>query len=143
MAIHVFSYNPAIEFNTSLQIGDVVYICPTAQVGGFDTADELAQGGSEIIRIGTLDRIDTPRLSGNNPTRISRLYVDDEGVAPAWTLEGGVGDFLMFSKDNKVNLNSIAGYYANVKMTNNTSGTAVFNEPELFAVSAEVTQSSK
>ena len=140
MAIHVFSYNPAIEFNTSLQVGDIVYICPTAQVGGFDTADELAQGGSEIIRIGTLSEIHTSRLSGNNPTKVSRLFIDDLDVPPTWTPEGGLGDFLMFSKDNKVNLNSIAGYYAKVTLTNNTSeGT----EPELFAVSAEVTQSSK
>ena len=142
MAIHIFTFNPGIEFNTSLQIGDVVYICPTAQVGGFDTADELAQGGSEIIRIGTLSEIHTSRLSGNNPTRVSRLFIDDLDVAPTWTLEGGLGDFLMFSKDNKVNLNSIAGYYANVKMTNNTSEINLL-QPELFAVSAEITQSSK
>ena len=33
------------------------HFCPTAQIGGFDTADELAQGGSEIIRIGVVERI--------------------------------------------------------------------------------------
>ena len=143
MATHVFTFNnPTIDFNTSLQRGDIVYYCPTAQIGGFDTADELAQGGSEIIRIGVVERMDARVLSGNNPARISRLYVDDENVDPAVALEGVAG-FLMFSKDNKVNLNSIAGYYARVTLTNNTSGTAVFNEPELFAVSTDITASSK
>ena len=142
MAIHVFSFSPAIEFNTSLQIGDVVYICNTTTLGGFDTAEDFAQGGSIIFRIGTLSEIHTSRLSGNNTTRVSRLFIDDLDVPPTWTPEGGLGDFLMFSKDNKVNLNSIAGYYANVKMTNNTSEINLL-QPELFAVSAEITQSSK
>ena len=142
MATHVFTFNnPTIDFNTSLQRGDIVYYCPTVQIGGFDTADELAQGGSEIIRIGVVERMDARVLSGNNPARISRLYVDDENIAPAVALEGVAG-FLMFSKDNKVNLNSIAGYYASVKMMNNTSEVNLL-QPELFAVSTEITQSSK
>ena len=140
MAVHIFTFgDPTIDFNTSLQLGDIVYYCPTAQVGGFDTADELTQGGSQIIRLGVAARIDTRIISGNNPNRISRLYVDDENIAPTMQLEG-VDGFLMFSKDNKVNLSNVSGYYASVTLVNNTSDDT---HPELFAVSTEITQSSK
>ena len=140
MAIHIFTFRPAIDFNTSLQRGDIVYYCPTTTLGGFDTADELTGGGgSQIIRVGVLETIHERTLSGNNPNRISRLFVNDEGTAPGVVLEGVEG-FLMFSKDNKVNLNSIAGYYARVTLINNTSEDT---QPELFAVSTEVAQSSK
>jgi len=47
-------------------------------------------------------------------------------------------DFIMFNKDNKVNKNSLVGYYAEVKLENNSSSKA-----ELFSIGSEVTESSK
>ena len=49
-----------------------------------------------------------------------------------------VGSFIMFSKDNKVNLSSILGYYANVKYVNDSE-----EEAELFSVAADIVESSK
>jgi len=47
-------------------------------------------------------------------------------------------NFIMFSKDNKVNKNSLVGYYAEVKLENNSSSKA-----ELFSIGSEITESSK
>ena len=47
-------------------------------------------------------------------------------------------DFIMFSKDNKVNLSSLLGYYSRVQFRNNST-----SEAELFAVGADFVESSK
>tara|TARA_R110002110_G_scaffold297707_2_gene511787 strand:- start:242 stop:868 length:627 start_codon:yes stop_codon:yes gene_type:complete len=47
-------------------------------------------------------------------------------------------DFIMFSKDNKVNLSSLLGYYSKVQFRNNSK-----DEAELFAVGADFVESSK
>ena len=44
----------------------------------------------------------------------------------------------MFSKDNKANLSSLLGYYAETKFVNNST-----EEAELFSVGTEVFESSK
>jgi len=48
------------------------------------------------------------------------------------------GDFILFSKDNKVNLSSLLGYYAEVQIVNNSA-----TEAELFSIAADVFGSSK
>ena len=49
-----------------------------------------------------------------------------------------VAAFIMFSKDNKANLSSLLGYYAEIQFVNNSSTKA-----ELFSVGADVFISSK
>jgi hypothetical protein len=44
----------------------------------------------------------------------------------------------MFSKDNKANMSSILGYYAEIEFKNNSK-----TEAELFSVGTEVFESSK
>ena len=46
--------------------------------------------------------------------------------------------FILFSKDNKANLSSLVGYFAEVELTNDSTSAA-----ELFTVSAEMVESSK
>jgi hypothetical protein len=46
--------------------------------------------------------------------------------------------FIMFSKDNRKNLTSITGYYAEVEMKNDSQEYA-----EIFAVGSEIFESSK
>ena len=59
-------------------------------------------------------------------------------------VEPGVGnyltanDFIMFSKNKEANNNSLLGYYAEVKLTNNST-----DKIELFSLGSEVTESSK
>ena len=47
-------------------------------------------------------------------------------------------DFIMFSKDNKVNLSSLLGYYSLLKLGNNSTSKA-----EMFSVGANFIESSK
>jgi len=61
-------------------------------------------------------------------------YFDSGACNPCVT----TNSFLLFSKDNDVNLSSMLGYYANVEFKNLTT-----NKAELFTVGAGVTQSSK
>lgn len=56
------------------------------------------------------------------------------GCSPCVT----TSSFLLFSKDNDVNLSSMLGYYADVEFRNFSE-----NKVELFTVGAECTQSSK
>ena len=62
--------------------------------------------------------------------------MDDNLIAQFGT--PNIGDFIMFSKDNKVNLSSALGYYAEVKFKNNSEEKA-----ELFAVGTDFVESSK
>ena len=48
------------------------------------------------------------------------------------------GDFIMFSKDNRVNLSSLLGYYSKVKLANSSE-----EQAELFAIGADFIESSK
>ena len=48
------------------------------------------------------------------------------------------GSFIMFSKDNKVNMSSMLGYYASIEYRNDS-----LEKAELFKVGAEVFESSK
>lgn len=47
-------------------------------------------------------------------------------------------DFIMFSKNKAVNNSSLLGYYAEVKLSNDST-----DKVELFSIGSEVTQSSK
>tara|TARA_R110000765_G_scaffold243083_1_gene345514 strand:- start:112 stop:417 length:306 start_codon:yes stop_codon:yes gene_type:complete len=61
----------------------------------------------------------------------SWIEIDQDANVP-------VGSFLMFCKDGRVNKSSLKGYYANITMVNSSD-----SEAELFAISSEVTESSK
>lgn len=47
-------------------------------------------------------------------------------------------DFIFFSKDNRANMTSLLGYYAEVEIKNNAT-----EEAELFSVGSEIFESSK
>ena len=111
--------------NDSLQIGDMAYYVPAPTTSG-----GLTSSLDEPLPIGIIDSI-----SGNSIT-ISGTPVNQPSQ----------NDFIMFSKDyssnalinTTVNTTSLLGYYAEVKLKNNSGEKA-----ELFALSSEVTASSK
>jgi hypothetical protein len=119
--------NPVIEFNTSLQIGDMVYFVPAPLFGtsGFNMGDL-----SNLTVIGVLEEINSPFY----PT--ANLLVNS-GTTTLNVLPNQ-GDFIMFSKDNKANLSSLLGYVAEARFENNSK-----HKAELFSVGAEVSESSK
>ena len=97
--------------NNSLQIKDKAYFVKVNN--GFNSSDKKLLG--EITEIGhNYIMVDS-----------SNSVVDD-------------GDFIMFSKNKEVNNNSLLGYYAEVKLTNDST-----DKIELFSLGSEVTESSK
>tara|TARA_R110000823_G_scaffold173836_1_gene306410 strand:+ start:551 stop:874 length:324 start_codon:yes stop_codon:yes gene_type:complete len=96
--------------NSSLQVKDIAYYVTLS--GKF---------GNDPIKIGEI-------------TQIGPDYIKIENVASM----PSSNDFIMFSKNKSVNNSSLLGYYAEVKLTNDSDKKA-----ELFALGSEVSESSK
>ena len=103
------------DLNVSLQTGDTAYFVPTTSNSSFSV------NSSAVVEIGKVLSI-----SGN------QITINGTGVAPS------PGDFILFSKDNKANMTSLLGYYAEATMRNNST-----DKSELFQVSADYFDSSK
>ena len=102
--------------NASLQIGDTAYYVAGATLtNGITSATDSPEMIGEITGI-----------TG------SSIIVNDPYDTPP------VEAFIMFQKDRSVNNTSLLGYYAEVKLSNNSTEKA-----ELFALRSEITQSSK
>ena len=111
--------------NASCQVGDTAYYVETEDDGGF------TKNSGSIVEIGQIREI-TPF---NGSAALVKCMTDlpyDGGLAANAT------QFILFSKDNKANLSSVLGYYADVKMVNNSTA-----EAELFSVGVDYFESSK
>jgi len=97
--------------SNSLQIGDDAYY--VALTDGYGNSDPKPLGKIKTIK---------------------RDYIE---VDPG-DVDLQEGDFIMFSKNKEVNNNSLLGYYAEVKLTNNS-----IKKAELFALGSDVLESSK
>ena len=96
--------------NISLQVGDIAYYVPP-DTSGYNSDPEI---------IGKISAI------GKNFI----IVPTNPGVT--------ADDFIMFSKNKAVNNSSLLGYYAEVKLSNDST-----DKVELFSIGSEVTQSSK
>ena len=103
--------------NDSLQIGDLAYYVTPSESGGFNqsTQNPILIGSIEAITLNTID-------------------VDNGATGE----EPAADDFIMFAKDSRINLSGLVGYYAEVKIKNNSTEKA-----ELYSVASEITPSSK
>jgi|TARA_R100001463_G_scaffold43109_2_gene90082 hypothetical protein len=116
--------------NVSCQVGDTAYFVNTEPEGGFQVAtDPDGDGIDDITTIGQIREI-------NNRTSNSPTIVCDSNLISSQV--NNVTAFIMFSKDNKANLSSILGYFASVKMVNDST-----TEAELFSVGLDMFESSK
>tara|TARA_R100000664_G_C2744401_1_gene132404 strand:+ start:826 stop:1260 length:435 start_codon:yes stop_codon:yes gene_type:complete len=134
------------EINVSVQVGDLVYWVPTVPVGVANSNPLNAANGpwestttphdsaprEDVILIGpVLEFIPwdgtTASIIADYADSIAEIYGPPQ-----------VTDFIMFSKDNKVNLSSLLGYYSRVQFRNNST-----SEAELFAVGTDFVESSK
>ena len=104
--------------NASLQIGDTAYFVSNVD----DTTTTITYSPNNIEEIGKITAI------GNNIITIANPI----GNIPE------TDDFIMFSKDKTANNTSLLGYYAEVKLSNNSTEKA-----ELFTLGSEITPSSK
>ena len=107
--------------NESVQIGDTVYYSVTSSVGGFTEGDAPVEIGPVSGITGTEN---TPVITVANPT-----------IATA--VPTSPSPFIMFSKDNSVNMSSLLGYYAKFRIENDSP-----SESEIFAVNADIFGSS-
>jgi len=110
--------------NVSVQVGDIAYYLNDITNLGLHTHSNQ----EDIIQIGEvldINRTLNTILCNWNPN-------------PTWALFPTSDKFIMFSKDNKANLSSLLGYYAEVKFVNNSPDKA-----ELFSVGVDFFESSK
>ena len=110
----------------SLQIGDTAYYSNVTSTAGFNTS-------SSFTKIGLIKGINnTTSLDNGTETTTLTCEIDEATVVPT------TSDFIFFSKDNKVNLTSLLGYFASVKFKNNSTSKA-----EMFSIGCEIAESSK
>jgi len=110
--------------NNSLQVGDTVWYIEVSQAGGYDTGSL-----SNLKRLGIVEEL-------SHEYRRSEVIISNS-TSPS-TPNITIDTFIMFSKDNKANLSSLVGYYAEANFRNDSS-----KKVELYTVSSEVVQSSK
>lgn len=131
------------DLNDSVQRGDKTYYVPTQNHtvtdGGYTQSSSTGaftedQSGNptqayglqnNIVEIGIITAID--RVNNTITTTID-----------AGTVRPTTNDFIFFSKDNRANMSSLLGYYAEVKLKNNSK-----TDGELFAIGSEIVESSK
>lgn len=115
--------------NSSLQIGDMVYYSIATQ----GPNSNVWTTSPTIIKLGSVTGI------LEDPITVLVNYDDDPGNAGYSTVfPPPANSYIMFEKDKRVNSSSLIGYYADVKLLNNST-----EKIELFSLGSEVTESSK
>lgn len=110
--------------NVSCQVGDKAYYASTTADGGFTKND------AGVVEIGEIRQISNAQST--SPTVICHTTAGPTEVGH------GTTEFILFSKNNEANLSSILGYFASVKMANNSTSQA-----ELYAIAMDAFESSK
>ena len=110
--------------NISCKVGDTAYfVNNVSALGGFDV-------GNTIELIGNINTITE---SGSNTIINVELEGENANIDNITT-----SSFIMFSKDNQVEMSCIAGYYAQATFKNDSTQPA-----ELYGASCEIEQSSE
>jgi len=110
--------------NSSISVGDTVWYVPVSLDGGYNIAPT-----NVVELLGTVISVSDQYLR-------PKLIISNNTMSVAPTINNAT--FIMFRKNNKANLTSLKGYYAEATFQNNSKEKA-----ELFAVSSEIVQSSK
>jgi hypothetical protein len=124
------------DINTSTQVGDVAYYVSTpplgsTQVWASTTTPHDTAAREQVCEIGPiLSIISTPTFS----TIVCEMSVANIAACGLPT----IGVFIMFSKDNKVNLGHLLGYYCDVQFRNSSKTAA-----EIFNIGSVFSESSK
>jgi hypothetical protein len=111
--------------NESVQTGDIVFaISNFTQAGGFQHNNlNNAREIGHVVAFNNRDGIQS------SPIEIHVEQTTSATVNP--------GDFIMFSKNKAANTSGVSGYYASVKMINDSN-----KEIELFSVGSDITINS-
>lgn len=131
MPLALITFDQAL--NSSLQIGDIVYYAPSATFLSLPNSNIGATTTSNVVKLGVVSLIVA------DPPAIYVVYDDDPGnTGSVSVFPPSANDYVMFEKDKQVNSSSLIGYYADIKLTNNSK-----KKIELFSLGSEVTESSK
>jgi len=118
------------EVNVSAQVGDnVYYILPNAN-GEFDWANisNIVNIGYPISEIINIPDSNQYMINIEFPDPAPNMNMPPTNPMP----------FIMFGKDNSVNVSGLTGYFAEIEFKNNSN-----KKVELFAVGASISESSK
>ena len=110
----------ASNINVSAQIGDVAYYVPTT------TSSSFTINSSSIVTIGVITAVNDA---------LNTITCTTSLTSSTWP---SPSDFILFSKDNKANMSSLLGYYAEATIRNNSP-----SKGEMFQISADYFDSSK
>ena len=101
--------------NVSVQVGDIVYY----------TNSTYSHEDSEIKLIGKITAI-------NQSSNTITAEISPFQIRPTQT------SFILFTKDNTMNIGSVLGYYAKIQLRNGST-----KDSEIFSVGSEIFESSK
>jgi hypothetical protein len=137
MATSTVTYSFNTTINRSVQIGDVLYYAAVgvdqdfySVSGGFSAATkpiDTVANYNKIKRAGVITSI-TRTASGGS-------IIIEQDVLVALPADG---DFIFFSKEASVNNSSMLGYFAEVKLENDSN-----KKIELFNIATDIFESSK
>lgn len=118
------------ELNESVQLGDTLYyVNPASETmeGDHDSSGTQTPilNSNTIVEVGVITAI-------NYATNVITADIDNSTALPTGS------SFFLFSKDNRANMASLLGYYAEIELSNNATTKA-----ELFSVGSEIFESSK
>ena len=112
---------------TSLQVGDEVY---SKSLIVSNSGFQQASAGARLGDVASIDNT-TSLDDGTETTTLVINVFNTGGPSPS------INDFVFFVK-NKINITSLLGYFAKMQFKNDDRDRA-----ELFAVSTEISESSK
>ena len=114
----------SFDLNESVQLGDTLhYVNPTNDT--LQGGDVIPFNNDGIIEVGTITTV-------NYATNTIVADIQNSTALPTGS------SFFLFSKDNRANMASLLGYYAEVEFTNNSTEKA-----ELYSAGSEIFESSK
>jgi len=132
MATNLILQFPGDSLNTSVQNGDFIYYVPTTTQG---TVTPFQTGSiANVVQLGPIINIDT----STNQLTVLWDDSDNDGDLLPDIPQPTNNDFIMFGKNKNVNTSSLVGYYAEVKLVNNSTEKA-----ELFSLGSEMFESSR
>lgn len=114
----------SFDLNESVQLGDTLhYVNPTNDT--LQGGDVIPFNNDGIIEVGEITTV-------NYATNTIVADIQNSTALPTGT------SFFLFSKDNRANMASLLGYYAEIEFTNNSTEKA-----ELYSAGSEIFESSK
>ena len=119
--------------NDSLQVGDMIYFQTPTPLGGFDQQLNAPIFVGPVVDIFNAVGVSISSQDWNPPM----FSMEVDNINPGGTIPS-VNDFIMFNKECSINMSGLVGYFAEVKIKNNSREKA-----EIFCLSSEITQSSK